>query len=51
MVGPGEVEYAHAPSWMTVIVALAFAIVALPVGHETVIVPVRGVPEGFAATR
>jgi hypothetical protein len=51
MVGPGDAEYAHAPSWMTVIVALAVGIVALALGHETVSVPVRGVPEGFAATR
>src|SRR5215510_10477537 len=51
MVPPGEAEYAHAPNWVTVIVALAVGIVALPLGHETVSVPVRGVPEGFSATR
>jgi hypothetical protein len=51
MVPPGEVEYAHAPSCVTVMVALAVGIVALALGHETVSVPVRGVPEGFAATR
>ena len=44
MVGPGEDEYAHAPSWVT-------GKVKLPIGHETVIVPFRGVPEGFASTR
>jgi len=43
-VPPGEVEYAHAPSCVTVKRAL-------PVAHETVSVPDRGVPEGFAATR
>src|SRR5262245_56897357 len=44
MVPPGEAEYAHAPSWVT-------GKVELPIGHETVIVPVRGVAEGFASTR
>src|ERR1700752_4345295 len=51
MVPPGEAEYAHAPSWVTLIVALPVGIAALPLGHETVSVPVRGVPEGFAGPR
>ena len=43
-VPPGEIEYVHAPNCVTVTLVL-------PVGHDSVSVPDRGVPAGFASTR